>query len=84
MEQILKTHRDEALKLLKENRAQTREGIELLVKGRLGAIAAAACPPGAPPSAADLEVLYREVVDLAYMMFSLGYTVAHTVETKEP
>lgn len=80
MEQVLRNHRDEALKLLSENRAQAREGIDMLVRGRLGAIAAAARPSGVPMNAAELEALYKEVVDLAYIMFSLGYTMAHTTE----
>ena len=80
VEQMLRNHRDEALKLLSENRAQAREGIELLVRNRLGAIAAASRPSGAPMTAVEVEALYKEVLDLAYVMFSLGYTMAHTTE----
>ncbi|HWH72625.1 MAG TPA: hypothetical protein VNT26_24900 [Candidatus Sulfotelmatobacter sp.] len=79
MEQVLRTHRDHALQLLKENKAQSREGIEMLVKGRLAAIAAAAHPQGTI-SPEHLESLYREVVDLSYMIFALGFTVAQTGE----
>lgn len=77
MEQVLRTHRDEALKILKENKAQSREGIELLVRGRLAAIATAARPDGAV-SPEQIEALYREVVDLSFNMFALGYTMART------
>lgn len=81
MEQVLRTHRDEALRLLKENKAQSREGIELLVRGRLAAIATAAHPDG-DITPEQLESLYREVVDLSYMMFALGYTMAHAEEVR--
>lgn len=76
-EQILRANRDQALKFLKENRAQSREGIELLVKEHLPAIAAAARPEGSL-TPAQVEALYREVLDLSFMMFSLGYTLANT------
>lgn len=79
MEQLLRNHRDQAIKLLQENQAQTREGIELLVQNRLGALASALRPAGAAPGAAELEALYREALDLAYVMFSLGYSVARTL-----
>ncbi|HWH72263.1 MAG TPA: hypothetical protein VNT26_23075 [Candidatus Sulfotelmatobacter sp.] len=79
MEQVLRTHRDQALKLLKENKAQSREGIEMLVKGRLAAIAAAAHPHGTI-NAEQVEALYKEVLDLSYAMFALGFTMAHTEE----
>ncbi|HWI53132.1 MAG TPA: hypothetical protein VNT01_13410 [Symbiobacteriaceae bacterium] len=79
MEQVLRTHRDQAMKLLKENKAQSREGIEMLVRGRLAAIASLAHPEGTP-SPEQLESLYREVVDLSYVMFALGYTMAHAPE----
>lgn len=79
MEQVLRSHRDQALQLLKENKAQSREGIEMLVKGRLAAIAAAAHPQGVI-SPEQLESLYREVVDLSYMIFALGFTLAQTTE----
>ncbi|HYF95925.1 MAG TPA: hypothetical protein VD969_27245 [Symbiobacteriaceae bacterium] len=79
MEHVLRTHRDQALKLLKENKAQSREGIELLVRGRLAAIAAAAHPQGTI-SPEQVEALYKEVLDLSYIMFALGFTMAHTEE----
>lgn len=82
MEQVLRAHRDQALKLLKENRGQSREGIELLVRGRLGAIAAAAKPGGEPLTAEQLEALYQEMLDLSCVMFSLGYTMAHAVHSE--
>lgn len=82
MEEMLRAHRDQALRLLKENRAQSREGIELLVRGRLTAIAAAASPNGVL-TPEQIEALYREVLDFSYVMFSLGYTLAHTVDPKE-
>jgi hypothetical protein len=80
VEQVLRSHRDQALQLIKENRAQSREGIELLVRGRLGAIAAAIRPAGGTLSEEQLNALYHEVLDLSYMMFSLGYTMAHMVD----
>lgn len=80
MEEVLRAHRDRALKLLRENKAQAREGIEMLVKNRLGQIAAATRPGAQPLAAEQVEALYQEVLDLAYVMFSLGYTMAHTVE----
>ena len=79
---MLRAHRDQALKLLKENRAQSREGIELLVRGRLGSLAAAA-NPGGSLKPEQVEALYQEVLDLSYIMFSLGYTLAHTVDPKQ-
>lgn len=78
MEEVLRAHRDQALQLLKENRAQTRDGIELLVRGRLGAIAAAA-QSDSDLTPEQLGALYQEVLNLSYIIFSLGYTVAHTV-----
>lgn len=83
MEEILRTHRDQALRILKENRGQSREGIEVLVRGRLSAIAAAALPSGETPTPEQVEALYREVLDLSYVLFSLGYTMAHTLQ-QEP
>ncbi|HEY8347953.1 MAG TPA: hypothetical protein VIL07_11915 [Symbiobacteriaceae bacterium] len=83
MEELLRFHRDQALRILKENRGQSREGIELLVRGRLSAIASAALPQGTTPTREGIEALYREVLDLSYAMFSLGYTMAHTLQ-KEP
>lgn len=82
MEQVLRTHREQALKLLKENRLQSREGIELLVKDRLTAIAAA-MQPDHSLTVDQTEALYREVLDLSQIMFSLGFTMAHTV-SREP
>jgi len=84
VEQTLRAHRDQALKLLKENRAQSRESIEMLVRNRLGAIAASAKPEGTPLTAEQLEALYQEVMDLSYVMFSLGYTLARTVDGGQP
>jgi hypothetical protein len=75
-EQNLRTHRDQALKFLKENRAQSREGIELLVKEHLPALVAATRPTGSP-TPQQVEALYREVLDLSFMVFSLGYTLAN-------
>lgn len=74
-EQILRAHRDQAFKFLKENRAQSREGIELLVKEHLPALASAAHPES-NLSPHQVEALYREVLDLSYKMFALGYTLA--------
>ncbi|HEY3368077.1 MAG TPA: hypothetical protein VGK74_23700 [Symbiobacteriaceae bacterium] len=79
VEDVLRAHRDQALQLLKENRGQTREGIELLARERLGAIAAAAQSGGPELTPEQLEALYQEVLNLSYIMFSLGFTVAHTV-----
>ncbi len=79
VEEILRAHRDEALRILKENRLQSREGIELLVRGRLNAIMAAARDAGRPPSEEQVQELYKEVLDLSFIMFSLGYTMANTV-----
>lgn len=78
MEQVLRTHRDQALKFLKENRAQSRDGIELVARDHLAAIIAAARPGGESLTPEQLEGLYKEVLNLSYMMFSLGYTMAHT------
>jgi hypothetical protein len=82
VEDILRAHRDEALKLLKENRAQSREGIELLVRQRLPKMIVALQNGGAPLSAPQIETLYQEVVDLSFTMFALGYTLAHTLEER--
>jgi len=83
VEELLRAHRDQALRILKENRGQSREGIEVLVRGRLSAIASAALPRGTTPTPEAVERLYQEVLDLSYAMFSLGYTMAHTLQ-KEP
>ncbi|MFZ5826286.1 MAG: hypothetical protein ACOY94_18475 [Bacillota bacterium] len=82
MEEILRAHRDEALKLLKENRAQSAEGIEILVRQRMPKITAALQSGGAPLSAPQSEALYQEMLDLSFVMFALGYTLAHTLEEK--
>lgn len=79
VEQILVAHRDRALELLRENRAESREGIELLVRERLPKVAEA-LRNGAPLTTPQLEALYTEMLDLSFVMFSLGYTIAHTVE----
>jgi hypothetical protein len=76
VEEVLRSHRDNAMKLLKENKAQSREGIELLVKNRLGRIIEAANPEG-NLTQAQLEQLHQEILDLSYITFSLGYTVAN-------
>lgn len=80
MEKVLRSHRDHALALLQENRGQSREGIEILVRERLPQIAADLQRGGAPLSTPQLEALYNELLDLSFVMFSLGYTMAHTVE----
>ncbi|MFZ5814397.1 MAG: hypothetical protein ACOY93_03735 [Bacillota bacterium] len=82
MEDILRAHRDEALKLLTENRAQSREGIELLVRQRLPKLAAAIQESGGSLTAPQLEALYQEILDLSFVMFALGYTLAHTLEDR--
>lgn len=81
MEQILVAHRDRALQLLRENRMDSREGIELLVRERLPKVAEA-MRNGSPLTTPQLEALYQEMLDLSFVMFSLGYTIAHTVEEK--
>lgn len=81
VEEILRAHRDEALKLLKDNRAQSREGIDVLVQQRLPQlIATIQNGSGAPLTEERLAALYQEVLDLSYVMFALGYTMAHTVD----
>lgn len=79
MEQDLRIHREQALKLLQENRAQAREGIELLVKERLTKLALTASG-GRALSNEQLQSLYAEVLDLSFTMFSLGYTMAHAAK----
>lgn len=81
VEQILVAHRDRALQLLRENRMESREGIELLVRERLPHVAEA-LRNGAPLTTHQLEALYQEMLDLSFVMFSLGYTIAHTVDEK--
>ena len=80
MEEILRGHRDRALAILQENRAQSREGIEILVRERLPQLAAALKQGGAPLTTAQMDALYQELLDLSFVMFALGYTMAHTVE----
>lgn len=79
MEEILRAHRDEALQLLRENRAQSREGVEILVRQRLPKLIASLQQGGGSLSAPQVEALYQEVVDLSFIMVSLGYTLAHTI-----
>lgn len=80
MEEVLRSHRDHALALLQENRAQSREGIEVLVRERLPQLAAALKKGGSPLTTPQMEALYNELLDLSFVMFSLGYTMAHTVD----
>lgn len=82
MEDILRGHRDAALRLLKENRAQSREGIEALVRERLPDLAASLQRGGSPVSGPQLEALYQEMVDLSFVMFALGYTLAHMLDER--
>lgn len=82
MEQVLRSHREQALRLLRENKGQSREGVEMLVRGRLATIASLAQAKG-PVSQEQMESLYREVCDLSYAMFALGYTMAHTSDDKK-
>lgn len=76
---MLRTHRDQAFKILQENRAQSREGIELLVRARLEQLAATMGPGGTAISPEQAENLYREMLELSFSMFSLGYAMAHTM-----
>lgn len=78
MEQLLRSHREQAMKFLKENRAQSREGIELLTRDHLAAIVAAATGDRQPVTPEQVEAVYREVLNLSYVMFSLGYSLAKT------
>ncbi len=80
VEEILRAHRDQALGLLRENRAQSREGVEVLVRQRLPKLVAALSQSGGSLSAPEVEALYQEVLDLSFIMVSLGYTLAHTVD----
>ncbi len=74
---MLKSERDTALRLLSDNKAQAREGIDLLVREKMADILRASRPPGTPPlSAAQTEVLYTEILTLAYNTFALGFTVS--------
>lgn len=78
-EQALKSERDAALRLLSENKGQVRDGVEMLVRERMGEILRASRAPGEPPmSPAQAEVLYAEVLTLAYNLFALGYTISRT------
>lgn len=81
MEQELRVHREQALKLLQENRAQAREAVEYLVKDRLTKLTGTASP-GRALSNEQLQAFYGEVIDLSYQIFSLGYTVAHTTSNE--
>jgi len=78
-EQQLRMHRDQALAILKENRGQTREGIELLLRERLIRLAKSATPDGRIPGPEALEAFYQELLDLSSIMFSLGYSVANAL-----
>jgi hypothetical protein len=78
VEQVLRAHRDRAFSLIKENTAQARDGIEMLVKGRLEMILTAARPNGSAPTPEQVEAVYREILDLSFVTFALGYTMAHT------
>jgi len=80
VEEILRGYRDRAYALLAENRAQSREGIELLVRERLPHVAAAMQAGGKPLTTEQLEALYHELLEISFTMFSLGYTIAHTVD----
>lgn len=78
-EQVLKSGRDAALRLLTENRGQVRDGVELLVREKMGEIIRASRAPGEPPlPPAQAEALYAEVLTLAYNLFALGYTISTT------
>jgi hypothetical protein len=79
VEELLRTHRDQAFKILQENRAQSREGIELLVRARLEQLAATMGPDGGTISPERIEELYREMLELSFSMFSLGFAMAHTI-----
>lgn len=78
-EQQLRLQRDQALAILKENRGQAREGIELLLRERLIRLAKSATPDGRIPGPEELEAFYEELLDLSSIMFSLGYSVAHSL-----
>jgi len=80
VEEILRAYRDRAYTLLAENRAQSREGIELLVRERLPSVAAALSSEGPALTTAQLDALYHELLEISFTMFSLGYTVAHTLD----
>ena len=79
LEQDLRAHRDRALKLLQENQAQSREALEHLVKERLTKLTTTASP-GRALNNDQLQAFYSEVVDLSYIMFSLGFTMAHAAK----
>jgi hypothetical protein len=83
VEELLRTHRDQAFKILQENRAQSREGIELLVRARLEQVAATMGPDAGTISPERMEDLYREMLELSFSMFSLGFAMAHTM-SREP
>jgi hypothetical protein len=83
VEEVLRAHREQALKVLEENTAQSREGIELLARKHLGALIAASGNPGGTLPPEQLEALYQEVLDLSFTMFSLGYSLALAL-SREP
>lgn len=75
MEQALRLYREEALKVLQENRHQSREAVEMLVKQRLQKLTAAAAP-GRALDNDQLQAFFAEVLDLSFSIFSLGFTMA--------
>lgn len=81
MEQALRIHRNEALKLLEENRAQAREAVEVLVKERLSQLTATASGNRALTNE-QLQAFYADLLEHSYTMFTLGFTLART--TAEP
>jgi hypothetical protein len=83
VERILRASREEALQVLRENRGQSREGVDILVKERLASIVAAS-GTNANLSTEQLEALYNEMLDLSYAIFSLGYAMAATLAAQEP
>jgi hypothetical protein len=78
MEELLRQHRDEALRLLEEDRSATRSGIDWLVKERLAAVIAAAVE--SPSPGARAEAVYAELMELSSRIFALGYSMARADE----
>lgn len=78
-EQELRVYRDQAMRLLRDNSGQSREAIELLVREKLDKVCLAADPSGRALSPQQVEALYKEMVDISFLMFSLGYSMAHTL-----
>lgn len=77
LEEVLRTHRDAAMRLLADNQNQLREGVELLVKNRMPAILVASRDVGEPPlSDQQADQLYMEILALAYNLFAVGYSVS--------